>query len=362
MQLFKKRDRARIIRQQKEGLPPGTLITDDSVKIPMRVTVAEYCPDYLTVKEKAKYENIFSPISDRGIKWIHVSGTPDVDFLKKLGEHFSLHPMLLEDITETDQRPKYEEYDDCIYLLLRALTYSHITGVTSPQVSIVIGSNYVLSFFEDEENEEHELFSRVYERLDVADSRIRTKETDYLGYVLMDTIVDSYFSVLEEIGEKFEVMQEALLVKKPAELPKQLFALRDDVFIFRKAIWPLREVVSNLEKAESHLIYKGLHVFLRDLYDHTYQIMDTVETYRDMIRGLHDMHMNIVNTRMNEVMKVLTIIATIFIPLSFIAGVYGMNFEYMPELKWPYGYFMVLGLMTIVVCIMLLYFRRKNWI
>jgi len=225
-------------------------------------------------------------------------------------------------------------------------------------VSLILGENYVISFLEDE----GDVFDGLRERIRTAKGRIRSMKSDYLAYALMDAVVDNYFQAMESIGDHLEEIDDKIMVDPKPDDIQEINRLKRDILSLRKAVWPLREEIGVLEKSESLLVSPDTKIFFRDLYDHTIQIIDMVETYRDILGGMHDVYLSSISNRMNEIMKVLTIIATIFIPLSFIVGVYGMNFEYMPELKWRWGYYMVWGLMVMAGIGMLGYFKRKKWL
>jgi magnesium transporter len=265
----------------------------------------------------------------------------------------------LEDILNTEQRPKMEEFGDYLYFVLKMLYPGENNDeIEAEQISIILGSNFVISFQEHE----GDVFNAVRERIRKNKGRVRKSGADYLAYALMDSIVDNYFLILEQIGERIEATEQQL-TENPT--PETLHAIRDlkrEMIFLRKSVWPLREVISNLERCESPLIHESLGAYLRDVYDHTIQIIDTVESLRDMISGLLDVYLSSISNRMNEVMKVLTIFASIFIPLTFVAGVYGMNFKFMPELEWGWGYFAVLCVMALTAGTLLVYFRRKKWL
>jgi magnesium transporter len=266
---------------------------------------------------------------------------------------------VLEDILNTSQRPKIEVFDHYIFIVLRILSYNEEKNIVdSEQISFIIGHSYVISLQEKEDD----IFEPLRERLRKGKGRIRTMGADYLAYTILDVITDNYFLMLEKLGEQMDEFEEKLLKGPDQETLKQLYILKRENILLRKSVWPLREVIAQLERSESPLIKKKTSPFLRDLYDHIIQIIDTVETHSDMTAGLIELYLTSNSTKMNEIMKVLTIIATIFIPLTFISGVYGMNFAYMPELEWPWAYFALLLVMLVIGAGMLLYFRKKKWL
>lgn len=346
-------------RSKKTGLPPGTLVHIGERKAEQaKITVIDYDAAHWEEKEAKTAAECF-PIRDKPtITWINVDGIHQLDIIETLGEHFGLHPLSLEDAVNTDQRPKLEDYGNYLFVVLKALYYDEARdGLEADQVSIVLGPNYVISFQEREKG----AFEPVKERIR-SGGRIRSLGADYLAYSLMDAIVDNYFSVLEALGERIELLEEKLVARPRPETLKELHNLKSEMIYLRKSVWPLREVVSALERRESSLVQEGTGVYLKDVYDHTIQVIDNIETYRDMLSGMMDIYLSSISNRMNEIMKVLTIIATIFIPLTFVVGVYGMNFRYMPELEWAWGYPAVLLFMLAVGVLMLVYFRRNRWI
>lgn len=346
-------------RSRKTGLPPGTLVHIGERKAEKaRITVIDYDEKEFLEKEVAKIEDSFPFKETATVTWININGVHELDVIEKIGTHFGLHPLILEDIVNTGQRPKMEDFGDYIYFVLRMLTLDEKRKeVKTEQVSLILGPNFVISFQESE----GDVFDPVRDRIRKGKGRLRRMGADYLAYALMDALVDNYFIVLERLGEQIESIEEELVADPGQETLHEIHTLKREMIFLRKSVWPLREVISGMERVESALIKDQTDVFLRDLYDHTIQVIDTVETYRDMLSGMLDMYLSSVSNRMNEVMKVLTIIATIFIPLTFIAGIYGMNFKYMPELEWPSGYFVVWGVMLFIGACMVVFFKRKKW-
>jgi len=352
---------ARIIKKvsRKAGLPPGTLIhVGKKGEERVNISIIDYDEKHYQEKETENIEESF-PFKDKPtVSWINIEGIHKIEIIEKIGKHFNLHPLLLEDILNTDQRPKIEDFDDYIFVVLKMLYYDEKEEeIISEQVSLIIGSNFVISFQE----KEGDVFNPIRDRIRNAKGRIRKMGADYLAYALIDAIVDNYFIILEKIGEKVEGMEDELVTNPTPETLQTIHNLKRDTIFLRKSVWPLREGISVLERSESPLIQESTGIFLRDVYDHTIQVIDTIETFRDMVSGMLDIYLSSISNRMNEVMKVLTIIATIFIPLTFIAGVYGMNFKYMPELEWRWAYFGVLAIMLVVGILMISYFRRKKW-
>ena len=347
-------------RGKKAGLPPGTLVHVGERKVgKARITIIDYDERHFEEKEAKNVEESF-PFKDKPtVTWINIDGVHQLEILEKIGEHFNIHPLVLEDIANTGQRPKIEDFVDYIFLTLKMLRYSESEKETKvEQVSVILGSNFVISFQESE----GDVFDSIRERIRADKGRIRKMGSDYLAYALMDAIVDNYFTILERLGDRIEDFEEELVVNPTPETLQAIHHLKREMIFLRKSVWPLREVINRLERWESSLIKKSTSIYLRDLYDHTIQVIDSIETFRDVLSGMLDIYLSSVSNRMNEVMKVLTIIATIFIPLTLIAGIYGMNFRFMPELEMSVGYPIVLLIMLSIGVLMIFYFRKKRWL
>ena len=347
-------------RSEKVGFPPGSLIhVGDEKPTEARITVIDYDRERLQESEIRKVEECLTFKDKPTVTWINVDGVNNAQILEKMGGYFGLHPLILEDIMNTDQRPKIEDFGNYMYVVLKMLHYDdEKSEVVTEQVSIILGSGFVITFQE----REGDVFNPIRDRIRTARGLIRKMGPDYLTYALIDAIVDNYFVILEKLGEKIEYIEDELVTRPTLETLREIHELRRDMIFLRKSVWPLREVVSKLEREGSKLIKETTGIYLRDVYDHTIQVIDAVETFRDMLSGMLDIYLSSISNRMNEVMKVLTIIATIFIPLTLISGVYGMNFAYMPELGSPWGYPLVLLSMAIIVSVMLVYFRRRRWL
>ena len=342
------------------GLVPGTLVhIGQSRQDKPRISVIDYNEEQFQEKEIKLIEECF-PFKDKpSVTWINIDGIHEVDIIEKIGNHFGLHPLILEDIVNTGQRPKLEDFEDYIFVVLKMLYCEEKEKeIKAEQVSLILGANFVISFQE----RPGDVFDVIRERIRNSKGRIRKMSSDYLAYALLDAVVDNYFAILERLGDKIEDMESELVGNPNQKILQAIHHLKGDVIFLRKSVWPLREVVSGLERGESKLIKKPTRVFFRDVYDHTIQVIDNVETSRDMVSGMLDIYLSSISNRMNEVMKVLTIFAAIFIPLTFIAGIYGMNFQYMPELNWRWGYFVVLAFMASAAIIMLFFFKKKKWI
>ena len=325
----------------------------------VRIRIIDYDEAQFQEKEAKTVEECF-PFKDKPtVTWINIDGIHQVDIIEKIGNHFNIHPLVLEDIVNTGQRPKMEDFVNYIFVILKMLYYDEkINETKAEQISLILGSNFVISFQENE----GDVFDPIRERIRSDRGRIRKMGADYLAYALIDTIVDNYFIVLEKLGEKIEDIEDELVTNPTLETLQTIHSLKREMIFLRKSVWPLREVVSRLERWESPLIDKSLNIYLRDVYDHTIQVIDSIETFRDMLSGLLDIYLSSVSNRMNEIMKVLTIIATIAIPLTVITGIYGMNFQFMPELQWQWSYHLVLLAMLTLAILMMIYFRRKKWI
>lgn len=346
-------------KSEKVGLPPGSIVhignkRDEKAKI----SIVDYSKAKFQEKEVKSVRECL-PYKDKlTITWINIDGVHEMKVIEEIGKHFNLHPLILEDIVDTDQRPKIKDFVNYIFIILKMLYYDkNDNEMKVEQVSLILGKNYVISFQE----REGDVFNSIRERIRNNIGRIRKAGADYLIYALIDAIVDNYFLIIEKLGEKIENLEDKVISRpKPANL-RVIHKLRRDLIFLRKSVWPLREVISFLEKGESPLVLESTNIYLRDIYGHTIQVMDTVETLRDIISGMLDIYLSSASNRMNEIMKMLTIIATIFIPLTFITGIYGMNFQNMPEIKWVWGYPVVVSIMVAIGIGMLIYFKRKKW-
>ncbi|MCF6148662.1 MAG: magnesium/cobalt transporter CorA [Candidatus Kuenenia sp.] len=348
------------IRSKKAGLPPGSLVHIGEKKLEkVKISAIEYSEMYCHEREVSNIGECFPIKNDQTTTWITICGIHNVENIENVGKFANIHPLLLEDIMNTDHRPKIEDFEDYIFIVLKLLTFNETDKrIEAEQISLILGKNYVISFQE----KESDVFNPVRERIKNGKGRVKKMGADYLAYTLLDAIVDGYFVVLEKQGEYIEAIEEELITNPSIETLKKIHTVRSEMLLLRKSVWPLRDVVNMMRKGEFPLVRSIIHVYLRDVYDHTIHIMDTIETFRDMATGMLDIYLSSVSNKMNEVMKVLTLIATIFIPLTFISGIYGMNFKYLPELDWRWGYFAVLTGMGIMGISMVVYFRKKKWI
>ena len=345
-------------RFSKPGTAPGTLTAPEVRRVEsVSITVMDYDTESLEERSVATVEEALAACRPSGVTWIDVVGLHDVEVVRQLGEHFRLHPLALEDVLSVGQRPKADEYENHYFIVMR-LFHVIADGLESEQLSLFLGDNYVITFQELPED----VFDGVRDRLRNARGRIRSMGADYLAYALIDSQVDHFFPVIEKLGERIEDLEDEVMTDPQRDTVEQIHAIRKDLLLLRRAAWPQREVLAAMERFESARIGKETRVFLRDAYDHAVQIMDMVETYRDLASGLLEIYLSSVSNRMNEVMKVLTVMATIFIPITFLAGVYGMNFKHMPELYWTWGYPAFWGVTVVTTLGLLWYFKRKDWL
>jgi len=349
-----------IKRSRKSGLPPGSLVHIGPERTEKtRITVVDYGEGHFEEREIQSAAELAPYCGKSTVTWVDVVGIHDPRVIGEIGAQFRIHPLLMEDIMNTTQRPKIDDLGKYICLIVKLIRCDDTAGeLRIEQLSLVFNDDVVLSFQESDSG----IFRPLRERIRNGFGRVRSMGTDYLVYSLLDAAVDHYFVVMEKMGEKIDRLEDEVVAAPKRDTLRGVQQLRDEILLVRRSVWPLREVVSLLERAESPLIDKTTAIYFRDVYEHTIQVMDTVDTYRDILSGMFDIYLSSISNRLNEVMKVLTIIATLFMPLTFLAGGYGMNFEHMPELKWRYGYFLVWAVMIAVALGMLVFFRRKKWI
>lgn len=351
----------RIKQSQKAGMPTGELVHVGDLKSNTSlITICGYGEDFYWEKKTDEVGELRKLLDEKApVIWLNIDGLALIDLLQEIGTFYQLHHLTLENILNTDQRPKQEAYEDYTYLVFKALAFNDKKHtIESEQVSLIIGENYVISVSE----RETDLFTTMRKRIEINKSPVHKHGTDYLAYALLDIIVDQYFVVLEKAGERLESLEESLLTKPDEKTLQAIHSLKREMINVRKAVWPLREALIGLEQSESVFAQPSVALHLRDVYSHLLQVIDTIEIYREMLSGLLEIYLSSVNNRLNEVMKILTIFAAIFIPLTLISGIYGMNFKYMPEINWLYGYPFAIGMMGTVAAIMLIYFRRKKWL
>jgi len=345
---------------QKKGMPPGSLVyVGEKKTTETKLTLFSYDAEDFKEYSAGNTKDILNRIDPDRVNWINISGLSRTEIIGEIGDHFHLHPLTLEDILHTGQRPKQEDHGDYLYLVLKILFPGGGSDkIQYEQVSFILGNNFLISFMETD----RDVFDPVRERIRKLKGKIRTLKADYLLYALIDSIVDHYYVIIEMIGDEIESTEEEVITQPSPDVMKRIHGLRTEMLYLRRSIWPLREVVGILERGETNLIQEGTGIYLRDIYDHTVQAVDTIEMYRDIVSGMLDTYLSSLSNRMNEIMKVLTIFSTIFIPLTFLVGVYGMNFEYMPELKWHWGYPLLWMIMIAMGLVMINFFRKKRWL
>ncbi len=344
----------------KTGMPPGKMVYIGKGKeAPVRITVIDYDATHFTERKINKIEDCFPYKNTNTSTWINIDGIHQTEIIEQIGKAYDVHPLFLEDIVNTHQRPKLEEGKENVFIVFKMLEYNEQKkSVDVEQVSLVLGKNYVISFQENV----GDIFDSVRTRLRSPDSRIRKYGSDYLTYALMDKVIDNYFLIMERIGEEVEELEGKAETIQSTRFVQEISHLKRETMILRRTIWPLREVINTMLRGEIKEINQETLIFYRDLYDHTVQVIDAIETYRDSLSSALDVNFSLVNLKMNDVIKVLTMISTIFIPLTFVVGVYGMNFKHMPELSWHYGYFLVMIIMAVIAGGMIYYFKRKKWL
>jgi magnesium transporter len=340
---------------KKPGLPPGSLVYTGEKDTETKITLIEYDKNIFEQKIIEKCPEFKNKDT---IKWIKIIGFSNIENLKEIGRCFNLHPLVLEDILNTHQRPKIENYDDYLYVVLKLIDRDSKFRFITKQISLILQKNVLISFEEDDDN----VFDVFIERLKIPDNPLRQKGTDYLLYSLIDSIIDSYFFDLEKLEDRIEVIEEKLIGQPEPHILKEIQKIKMDIITLSKSIWPVREMLSGFDSYNYNLIDNSTNYYIRDVYDHSIQIFDTLESFRDRISEMLDIYLSSASNRLNEVVRVLTIISTIFVPITFIVGLYGMNFRYMPEIGFHYSYPLVLLGMFFISVSMLFYFRRKRWI
>jgi len=347
-------------RSVKSGLPPGSLVhIGDKSDRPVQISVLSYSPDRIEEQHFEQVGQYMESLCEGAVVWVDVEGVYDVELIRTLGKKHAFHPLVLEDIVNTVQRPKIEDYGDYLFIVLKMLHPTKEGDFSSEQLSLILGPDYLFTF---QEGIKGDSFDQVRDRIRGGKGKIRGMGADYLAYSLIDAIVDGYFSILEDFGERIVDIEEELTLTPDQKALHRINGMKKEIIYLRKTVWPLREAISFLERGDSHLLHDATKVYFRDVYDHTVQVIDTVETYRDLLSGMLDLYLSSISNRTNEVMKFLTVIGTIFMPLTFLVGVYGMNFKYFPELEWKGGYFVLWGLMIVMALLMVAFFRKKRWL
>lgn len=358
---------SKLIKKSKIlGQPPGTLLYEGKGKTSnVKITVFDYDEENCVETVVDDVQECFTFKDKPSVTWINVDGIQNIDILEKLSSCYLVHQLVLEDVLDVNQRPKAEDFGEYIYIVVKMLAFDEVTDdITEEQVSIILGNNFVITFQEEKKGD---VFDLIRQRIRLGKGRIRKMKSDYLAYALLDAIVDNYFVILEKIGEKIELIEESLIVTTDSKILHSINKMKRNLIFLRKSIWPLREVVRTVTQTDSPLIREQSLAYYRDVNDHVIQAVDTIEAFRDTVSGMLDIFLSSLSYRLNEVMKVLTIITTIFMPLTFIAGVYGMNFNThasrfnMPELNWPFGYLFAFFVMSMSITIMVVYFKKKKW-
>lgn len=341
-----------------EGLPQAETHSDEEKAKNASIHFVQYNDKIFNEWKVDRFESLFDNLPSDMINWIHIDGPPSPELLKLLAQKLQLHPLLMEDLM-TEQRPKLEPYDPFVFIVLRNLHFDlSLERIANEQVSILLGNNFVLSFQEQERT----FRLQVTERIRGQRIRPAASGADYLVYTLIDVVVDNYFLIIEKIAEKVDQIEYQLLLNPTPSSLQHVNFLKREVMMMRKSIWPLREVISRMQRSDYPQISSGIALYLRDLYDHTIQVIDTIETFRDMLSGILDLYISNITQKTNEIMKTLTIFAVIFAPLTFMTGIWGMNFDDMPDLHWKYGYPFAISLMFVILLTMTLYFKRKRWL
>ncbi len=353
---------ARFIKNRKsaKGQAPGSLIFIGNQKMDNPVIhLTQYDSNTLFEEDQSSISEAFLKIKPGFVNWINVYGIHDLEMIQTIGEKFKIPSLLLEDILNTDQRPRYADEDEFDAFILKILTHEETTDqIHSEQISIILGENYVLTLHE----QKGDVFSSVRERIRKSKGRIRLKNNDYLVYTIIDTIVDNYTILIESLGYKIEELEDRIFLKRDDTIVSQIYSYKTDLNFLRKNVRPVKDLMTSLIKSENSYFQDENKSYLKDLFELVVQSTETIELYNNLISDQLNIYNTNISNRMNEVMKVLTIFASIFIPLTFIAGIYGMNFEYFPELKYKYAYPVFWGVVLLMIGILLIYFKRKKWL
>lgn len=354
----RKRNVVKLEPRKPRNFSPGTVrYTGKKQPLETRLDIIDYSPEAYERFETNHISDIMQYEDESHITWINVNGLTDTEAIKELGNHFGLHGLIQEDIVAIHQRPKIEEFDDYFFFIFKMLQYDKNEELNVEHVAMVAGKDYVLTFQEAE----NDAFNDLRERIENAKGRVRKSGADYLMFAILDAVVDHYYYVIEFLENKTELVEDAVFQGKDEMQAEKIQNLKKEVLRIRRAVSPLREVISRLDKTDSPLVEEQTNRYIRDLYDNILQINESVEIQREMTSGLLEMYLTTINNKMNEVMKVLTIVTSVFIPLTLITGIYGMNFDYMPELHYKYSYFIVLGIMVLIFIILIRFFKRKRW-
>ncbi len=348
------------IRSKKAGLPPGSLtIVEENKQKKTKISLIEYTEADILEKDDVSIEECFVHLDTPEMTWVQIYGPANPSIVSAIGEHFKLHTLTMEDVLNSIQRPKIDIYDDQLFIIVRYLIYADKTNeLRDEQISLIVGPNYLISFSESEEP----LFKTLRERLHQPNNRLRKSFADYLAYSILDMVVDSYFLVLEKVDAQLDHLEDALMQYTKNQILLEIQQAKRDMIFLRKSVWPMRDVVNRLLKSDFPHVSPSTKLYIQDVYDHLIQTIDIIEGFRDIVSGMMDIYLSNINLRMNEIMKVLTIVSTIFVPLTFIASLYGMNFEFMPFLHSKWGYTLTIAFMGFLATMMIFFFRRRRWI
>jgi magnesium transporter len=342
------------------GKAPGSVIyTGRNRNHKISFTLIEYDGEDYSERELDRLDEVLKHHADHKVRWLNISGIHDELTIKQVCDFFNVHPLIQEDIVNVNQRAKIEVHDEVLFAVMKMITYERTAQIVNfEQISFILRHDVLITFQE----QPGDVFASVRKRIETKSGRIRTRHEDYLFYALLDAIIDSYYETLESVGDHLESLDDMLLSNPTPQTLNSIRKIKREVVFLRKSVWPVREMINILHHQDTSFIAEDTQIFIQDLYDHTVQVIDLVETFKDLASGMLDTYNSVIANRMNEIMKVLTVISTIFIPLTFIAGVYGMNFQNMPELYWHNGYFVVLGVMAIIAVIMVFFFRKRSWL
>lgn len=364
MMLFNKKigKKSKLKRREiksKVGQSPGTLMFIGEKKTDtIEKEIVSYTPEFYEQQTKPSLKELIKFYSEDRENWINIEGLHDMAVIENVGKQFSLHPLLLEDVMNVEQRPKSEDFGDYIFFTIKIARHLSVHGIDYEQLSFVLGRNFLISFQE----RPNDTFDVVKERLRTSQGKLRLRKVDYLFYRLIDSVVDSYYLVLDHLADRIEDLEEEVLNHPTTNSLHKLQDIKKELIFLRRSIYPVREALNSLGRGENDILTDETQRYFTDVYDHAIHVIESLETYRELTAGIMDIYMNSVSNRLNEVMKVLTVISTIFIPLTFIVGVYGMNFDFMPELHWKYAYPMIWLIMILIIILMLYYFKRKKWL
>jgi len=347
---------------EKIGMPPGSLIhVGDVIETETCMTLVDYNASTVEVRQFEDIKQLVDYKNSDSVTWIIIEGLSDVEIVDQIGSMFNIHQLVLEDILNTHQRPKFEDYDNHLFIVLKSLLAENKQQfkVTYEQVSILVMDNFVFTFKEKTDD----IFQPVINRIQTSKGRLRTLGADYLAYAILDSIIDQCFTLIDSLDEATDTLEEELLTNDPTQQTlNTIQKLKREIVTIRRNVSPIRELMAAILRSESNLIHEKTHIYLRDVSDHAIRVIESVELHRDILSGLLDIYISSVSNKMNEVMKVLTVFASIFIPLTFLTGIYGMNFEYMPELGWKWGYPLIWLTFITIPAVSLIYFRRKKWL